>query len=425
MCSPSMKYYEWMVECANIINSRNSEIQKRRIAVAFAVIAAIEENKRRKYKKKKYWVAEIFENRAVHGFYHAMFPILRLEDSRFINYCRMSATEFEELLCLVGPTISKQYVVRDPISAPERLALTLRFLASGDSMTSLSYQYLVGITTVSNIIKETCQAIWNALCPVVLKPNMKAEWLAVSKSFNEKCQFPHCIGALDGKHITIQCPNKSGSAYYNYKGAHSIVLLAMCDANYIFVSIDIGAYGRQSDGGIFKHSLLGQKLEANTMDLPAPKPLWENGPDLPYVIVADEAFPLTPYLLRPYSGKDGLSTEQRIYNYRLSRARRMIENLFGILASQWRIFRRPILASVENVIKIVQATICLHNFLRMSNINNAGNYGNPELVDREDENYDIIPGQWRCTVTNNNAFNDIVTSCRLHDFPFSREFLCA
>lgn len=178
----------------------------------------------------------------------------------------------------------------------------------------------------------------------------------------------------------------------------------------MFVSIDIGAYGRQSDGGIFKQSLLGQKLEANAMDLPAPKPLWENGPDLPYVIVADEAFPLTPYLLRPYSGKDGLSTEQRIYNYRLSRARRMIENSFGILASQWRIFRKPILASVKNVIKIVQATICLHNFLRKSNINNTGNYGSLELIDHEDENHDIISGQWRSIVTNNNAFNDI-NSC--------------
>jgi len=122
-----MKYYEWMVECANVINLRNSEVQKRRTVAATAVIVAMKDEKR-KYKKKKYWVAEIFNNRAVHGFYHAIFPILRLEDPRFINYCRMSATEFEELLCLVGPIISKQYVVRDPISAPERLALTLRFV---------------------------------------------------------------------------------------------------------------------------------------------------------------------------------------------------------------------------------------------------------------------------------------------------------
>ena len=71
-------------------------------------------------------------------------------------------------------------------------------------MTSLSYQYLLGVTTVSNIIHETCQAIWNVLCPVVLKPKMKAEWLAISEDFNEKWQFPNCIGALDGKHITIQ-----------------------------------------------------------------------------------------------------------------------------------------------------------------------------------------------------------------------------
>lgn len=81
----------------------------------------------------------------------------------------------------------------------------------------------------------------------------------------------------------------------------------------------------------------------------------------------------------------------------------MIENSFGILASQWRIFKKSILTSVENVVKIVQATICLHNFLRKSNINNAGNYGSPELVDREG---DIIPGQWRYTVTNGSAFND-------------------
>lgn len=83
-------------------------------------------------------------------------------------------------------------------------------------------------------------------------------------------------------------------------------------------NLNIRASGRQSDGGIFKQSVFGQKLEANAMDLPSPKPLWEDGLDLPYIIVADEAFPLTSYLLRPYSGKDGFPTEQRIYNYRLS-----------------------------------------------------------------------------------------------------------
>lgn len=131
-----------------------------------------------------------------------------------------------------------------------------------------------------------------------------------------------------------QCPNNAGSSFYNYKGSHSIVLLAMADANYIFRSVDIGGRGRQSDGGIFKQSTLGRMLETGALHLPAAEPLWENGPDLPYVIVADEAFPLTLYLLRPYPGINELTTEKLIYNYRLSRARRVIENTFAIWASQ-------------------------------------------------------------------------------------------
>jgi len=112
--------------------------------------------------------------------------------------------------------------------------------------------------------------------------------------------------------------------------------------------VDIGAYGRRSDGGIFKESAFGQKLEAGTMNLPKAKSIFDGGPSLPYCLVEDEAFPLKPYLLRPYlrGSKKELSTEQHIFNYRLCRARRIIENNFGILASQWRIYRKPIIAGL-------------------------------------------------------------------------------
>lgn len=71
--------------------------------------------------------------------------------------------------------------------------------------------------------------------------------------------------------------------------------------------------------------------------------------------------------MRPYPGRGGLNVDQRIFNYRLSRARRMIESTFGILVSQWRIFRKPIIANVENVYKIIEACVCLHNFIRADN----------------------------------------------------------
>ncbi|XP_039302905.1 uncharacterized protein LOC105206919 [Solenopsis invicta] len=77
-----------------------------------------------------------------------------------------------ELLQIVAPKLHKQTFLRKPVNAEERLCLTLRYLASGDSMVSISYQYLLGCTTVSNIISETCEVIWNELCPIVLPPSL-------------------------------------------------------------------------------------------------------------------------------------------------------------------------------------------------------------------------------------------------------------
>lgn len=105
-------------------------------------------------------------------------------------------------------------------------------------------------------------------------------------------------------------------------------------------------------------------FERKQMNLPVPKQLTADGVALPYVLVGDEAFTLSDYLLRPYPEKGGLDLERNIFNFRLSRARRVIENSFGIMVSQWRILKKPIEASVGNTISMVQAIICLHNFLR-------------------------------------------------------------
>lgn len=84
------------------------------------------------------------------------------------------------------------------------------------------------------------------------------------------------------------------------------------------------------------------------------------------MLVADEAFQLTNYMMRPFPGKGGLTKERRIFNYRLSRARRMVECTFGILSSQWRIYKRSINTSIKTAKSIVKATIVLHNFLRQN-----------------------------------------------------------
>lgn len=126
--------------------------------------------------------------------------------------------------------------------------------------------------------------------------------------------------------------------------------------------MDIGGEGRQCDSTIFQNSELGKRFYNGSLQLPAAKYVMNSNIKLPYVLVADEAFPLTAFMMRPYP-RNNLDIRKKVFNYRLSRARRSIECAFGILAARWRIYGKPIIASVSTVRKIIQATIVLHNYI--------------------------------------------------------------
>ncbi|GFY44981.1 DDE Tnp4 domain-containing protein [Trichonephila inaurata madagascariensis] len=243
--------------------------------------------------KKRWWVRTIFQKRRSRGA-SILIEEMRLSDTEsYFNFFRMSSQLFDNLLSIVGPVIAKKDTnYRDSIQPKDRLALTLRYLATEDLMASLSYLFRIGRSTTSAIIKETCEAISSSLKPIVLAKPDQNKWLDIAEAYYEQWQFPNCLGAIDGKHVLIQAPPKSGSRFHNYKGTFSIILLACVDANYKFVLVDIGAEVHNSDGGVFRNSIFGQSLEKGTLQLPCPLEIPGTTNILPFLFIGDEAFPL-------------------------------------------------------------------------------------------------------------------------------------
>lgn len=191
----------------------------------------------------------------------------------------------------------------------------------------------------------------------------------MANKFQILWQFPHCVGALDGKHIVFRPSRSDGSTYRNYKGTDSIILLALVDAEYKFIFVDIGKNGRTHDSTVFRESPLGIKLKTNTLNLPQSSPLPGFDVNIPYVIVGDDAFALHTNLMKPYPERN-LTQEKRICNYRFSRARRISENAFGILVNRFRILLNPIALDVEKVELITYTCVLLHNYLLSKKVYN-------------------------------------------------------
>lgn len=220
----------------------------------------------------------------------------------------------------------------------------------------------MGTSTVGWIVHETVDAIWEILHPIHMPLPTEAMFKKISREFFEKWNFPLCLGAIDGKHCRVKCPPHSGTMFYNYKHFFSIVLQGVADANCRFVAIEVGGYGKQSDGGTFRNSSLFHLMESGRLNIPPDEVLPGTDIVAPYVFIGDDAYPLLRHLLKPYHGR-GLTAEQEYFNMRLSRARRVIECAFGILTAKFRILWKPIETSPILADKIIKCVCILHNMI--------------------------------------------------------------
>ncbi|XP_064117677.1 uncharacterized protein LOC135223102 [Macrobrachium nipponense] len=275
---------------------------------------------------------------------------------------------------------------RKPIEPDLYVAITLYFLTTGQQ-----FSFWVAQNTISYIAPETCRAIVAAYGDeerqVLQTP---AAWQGLPVGLRNGRTFPMVIRAIDGKHIRLHNPPIGGTLYFNYKKFYSMVLLAIADASYKFPYVDVGAIGSESGSGVFATTQLGEMLLKQEANLPQSEALpgQPNGSPVDYFLVGDDAFPLQDYFMKPHP-KRGLSKEEWIYNYRLSRARRMVENVFRILANRFQVFHTAISLKLDHVKTLLLAARDLHNIIiRKNACRQEGDQEHPVTNT-------VIPGSWK------------------------------
>ena len=315
--------------------------QQTLVDVQLAILLLRRLRRRHRRQQRSCWVRPWLsaERKLQFNHYDRLLEELRMEDQQsFFNFLRMPPEMFDELLNRVGPRIRRVDTrLRKALETRLKLTFTIRHLASGDKYLTLQFDFRVALNTISVFIPEVCQAIVGEYKHEAIScPTTQDEWRVISEKIQRRWNAPHACGALDGKHVAIRCPPKTGSLFHNYKGFFSFVLLALVDADYKFLWIDIGGFGSMSDTQIFNHSELKECLEDGTIIFPDSDPMPNDSQNIPYFILGDEVFGLRTYLMKPYSQR-GLTHEQLITNYRISWARRVVVHAFGILAHRWQL----------------------------------------------------------------------------------------
>ena len=288
-------------------------------------------------------------------------------DVRFKRTFRVSRGTFLFILNRIRFVLQRQNVTEEPISPEERLGICLYRLGRGDYFYTIAEMVGRGVSTVNAIVQEVSQVLVEHLWHEAISKNMpkcRAEFVEKIVDMEELWQFPCSWAALDGCHIPMKCPPGGLAAckeYHNFKNFYSIVLMALVDSKYRFVWGSCGFPGNSHDSIIFQSTSLWNDIQQGM--LPSVGKL-VGKVNIPPLIIADSAFPLHSWLMKPYTDAI-LTPQQKYFNYRLSRARMVTECAYGHLKGRWRVLLRKNESSKEQVRIAALACMVLHNICIM------------------------------------------------------------
>ncbi|XP_063040017.1 uncharacterized protein LOC134435115 [Engraulis encrasicolus] len=280
--------------------------------------------------------------------------------SQFIMNFRVSPETFEYICRRVGPTIGRMDTnFRLCIPVQKRVAMALWKLATNSEYRTISHLFGVGISTVYNSLSDFCEAVMSVLLPIHLPAPEARHFLEMAAYFKDRWGVPQCVGAIDGSHIPIIAPQEYASDYYNRKHFYSIVLQGVVNGKGQFWDVCVGFPGRVHDSRIFKQSDLWKRIGDGQMFNTDIQNIAGHG--VGHYIIGDPAYQLQRWLMKPFSDTGRLTPDQQTFNYRVSRARSVIETTFGRLKGRWRCLMKRNDCKLEMVKKMVMTVVCLHN----------------------------------------------------------------
>jgi hypothetical protein len=206
----------------------------------------------------------------------------------------------------------------------------------------------MGKKTTSEVVKDTSKGIWNVLRAENLLFPTTEMYKNVAENYVNQWNFPNCIRSIDGKHVAIKCPNRSGSKFHNYKHFSSILLQAVDNCKL--------TKGDEPSKlcGHFRISCLYKLLETRELNDAPDSELPSTVLKVPFALLWEEGYPPLPHLKRPCSARN--FDKRRVFNYQLSRVRRTVGCAFGMMCTKWRI----LLKCMETVEHNATSTVKLY-----------------------------------------------------------------
>ena len=282
--------------------------------------------------------------------------------SKELSECQKKTFQF--ILRRIHHTLKRQTLCEELISPAFRLGLSLYRLGRGDYFYTIAEMVGLAPCTVSTIVHEVNEAIVSCLwecCITIHMPKTQEDFKKKMLDMEELWQFPFSWCAVDGCHIPIKCPpggQESCKEYHNFKNFFSIVLMSMVDARYRFIWGSCDYPGNSHDSIILQSTSLWSDIKEGKV-LPSFTQEQENI-HIPSLILGDSAFPFETFLMKPYT-HTVLTKEQRYFNYRLSRARMIVEGAYGQLKGRWRLLLNKTEGNLLQTKTATLACMVLHN----------------------------------------------------------------